>query len=69
MEHRSFLLLLADLREKVGQLSDDIVHNIPATAEKNAEMNFFRGKVSAFEDLLGLAQELEEWKKALKERK
>jgi hypothetical protein len=61
-------LLQSDLMDKAAQHSNDIVHGIPATAEKNAEMNFWRGKVAAFEDLIGLAEELEEWKKALKER-
>jgi hypothetical protein len=52
----------------VAELSGNIVHAVPATAEKNAELNFFRGKVAAFEDLLGLAEELEDWKKTQKER-
>src|SRR6266705_2942650 len=57
-------LLAADLKDKVAQHSNDIVHGIPATAEANAQMNFFRGKVAAFEDLLGLAEELKEWEKS-----
>jgi len=47
----------------VAQHSADIVHGITSSAEKNAEMNFWRGKIAAFEDLLGLAEDLADWKK------
>jgi hypothetical protein len=67
--HRGWAAVLADLKDKVRELSDDIVHRVPSTPEANAELNFFRGKVAAFEDLLGLGEEWEQWKKTQKELK
>jgi hypothetical protein len=42
------------------------VHNVPWNPEIVAEQNFMRGKISAYEDLAGLAEELREWKEAMK---
>jgi hypothetical protein len=55
-------VLLSDLQDKADSLSYQIVHKIPSTDEAVAGENFLRGKVSAFEDLLGLAEELKQWK-------
>jgi hypothetical protein len=48
----------------VAEHSRDIVHGIPKNEVDVAEQNFLRGKVSAFEDLLELAQEYQEWKES-----
>jgi hypothetical protein len=55
-------VLLADLRLLASEAGDFILHNVPTTDAATAEQNFFRGKIAAFEDLLGLAEEVREWK-------
>ena len=57
-------VVLADLRDKVAVHSYDIVHGLPKNSVDEAEQNFMRGKVSAFEDLIGLAEEYREWKES-----
>lgn len=55
-------MLLADLRDKVQAHSYEITHGVPRSEVDVAEQNFLRGKISAFEDLIGLAEEYREWK-------
>jgi hypothetical protein len=55
-------VVLSDLRDKAASHSYDIVHGLPQTGADEAEQNFLRGKVSAFEDLIGLAEEYRDWK-------
>jgi hypothetical protein len=50
----------------VDDLTFQLIHKIPSTEEARAGENFWRGKISAFEDLLGLAEELKEWKESQK---
>ena len=57
--------LLADLRAKHAELSENIVHNVPYTAEQIATQNFDRGQCSIAEDLLGLEEEFKHWKEQL----
>jgi hypothetical protein len=46
----------------VEELGHDIIHKIPYTPEQIATDNFWRGKISAYEDLIGLAEESKEWR-------
>ena len=64
LEEQTFQVLLEDLRQKVAYLSRIVVHNIPVTDTAVAEHNFMRGKISAMEDLIGLQDELKQWKEA-----
>lgn len=57
-------LLEQELREKSETLAHSIVHKLPVTMEAHAEQNFQRGKLAAYEDLLGLREELKEFKNA-----
>jgi len=66
LQEPSFQLLLADLQRVVEQRSHEIIHNVPYTQEAKDADNYWRGKISAFEDLLGLAEELREWKESQK---
>lgn len=59
-------MLLADLRLVVEERGYEIVHGIPKNDADVAEQNFLRGKISAFEDLIGLAEEYREWKESKK---
>src|SRR5437879_2670368 len=59
-------VLLADLVGKVEEFSHDITHGLPKNDVDTAEQNFMRGKISAFEDLIGLAEEYKEWKESKK---
>lgn len=60
------LALLKDCQEKAEAEGYKIIHGIPPDAKAVAEQNFFRGKISAWEDLLGLAEELKVWRKPTK---
>lgn len=59
-------MLLEDCQAKAEELSYKIAHNIPENEMAEKQMNYYRGRLSVFEDLLGLAQELKEWKEAHK---
>ena len=59
-------VLLADLALRVEEFSHDITHGIPKNETDVAEQNFMRGKISALEDLIGLAEEYKEWKESQK---
>lgn len=59
-------MVLADLAGKVEEFSHEITHGIPKNSVDEAEQNFMRGKISAFEDLIGLAEEYKEWKESKK---
>jgi hypothetical protein len=43
-----------------------VVHNVPWNPETVAEQNFMRGKISAYEDLAEIAEELRDRKEAMK---
>ena len=58
--------LLADLRAKNEESSDEIVHNVPYTPEQIAVQNVQRGACLVMEDLLGLEEEYRKWKKEQK---
>jgi hypothetical protein len=58
--------LLADLRARKEELTDEIVHDVPYTPEQIAMQNFNRGCCSVVEDLLGLEEEYRKW---IKEQK
>jgi hypothetical protein len=51
-----------DCRRKAEDLRHKIVHKIPTTDEAVAIQNFERGQIAALEDIIGLKQELKEWK-------
>ena len=57
-------LLLVDLRLKVEEESRDVVRNIPTTETAVAQQNYARGRVSAFMDLLELADDYRQWKES-----
>jgi hypothetical protein len=59
-------VLLADLRLKVEEESRDVVLNIPTTETAVAQQNYSRGRISAFMDLLELADDYREWKESKK---
>ena len=63
MAHPAWAALLRDCQGKVEEYSYKVIHGIPVTSKDEAEQNYLRGKVGAFEDLLGLAEELKEWRK------
>jgi hypothetical protein len=54
------------LRAKVEDSTYEVIHGIPKSEVDVAEQNFMRGKISAFEDLIGLAEEYKEWKEPKK---
>jgi hypothetical protein len=57
-----FITLQADLALYVKDKGSAIIHGIPKNEVDVAEQNFLRGKISAFEDLIELAEEYKEWK-------
>lgn len=54
--------LVEDCCNRAENLKFKVVHNIPTTKEAEAEQNFQRGQIAAFEDFIGLEQELKEWR-------
>ena len=58
--------LLLDLKAKAEELSHKIIHEVPVSMDDAATQNFYRGKVAAYEDLLGIAEELGSWRDRLK---
>lgn len=62
MAGRGWSLLLVDLKAKVSELAHDVVHGVAPTMEVLAEQNFWRGKISAFEEIIELADELQQWR-------
>lgn len=62
LHYQEWEVLLRELQDKVNSYSYDIGHGIPKNEVDVAEQNFLRGKISAFEDLIGLAEEYREWK-------
>jgi hypothetical protein len=59
---QAFPKLVEDCRRKAEDLRHKIVHKIPTTDEAVAIQNFERGQIAALEDIIGLKQELKEWK-------
>lgn len=59
---QGFLNLQADLAFLVKEKVHSIIHGIPKNEVDVAEQNFLRGKISAFEDLIEIAEEYKEWK-------
>jgi hypothetical protein len=47
-------------------LCHSIVHDLKPGPDGEAEQNFYRGQVAAFERLLEFEQELKDWKERLK---
>jgi len=47
-------------------MSDNIVHGLPVSERDNMEQALFRGKISAFEDICGIAEDLESYREAQK---
>jgi hypothetical protein len=66
LQEEGIRALLADCRDKAADLSAQVVHDVTWDAETVAKQNFMRGKISAYEDLAGLAEELRERKEAMK---
>jgi hypothetical protein len=55
-----------DLRVLRQDLTFRIVHDLKPTREGEAEQNFQRGQVAAFERLLEFEEELKEWRESHK---
>jgi hypothetical protein len=66
LQEEAVQALLADCRDKAADLSYQAVHNPVYDPISVGEHNFMRGKISAYEDLAGLVEELREWKEAMK---
>ena len=62
-----FRALLADCKAKAEAMSSQIVHTIPADEQGNREQFYWRGKVVAYEDFLGIAEDLKTFLEAQKE--
>jgi hypothetical protein len=62
-----FQALLADCRDKAEKMSWTVVHTLPTTPEAHVEQSFFRGKITAYEDFLGIAEDLKTFLEAQKE--
>jgi len=59
---QAFPRLVEDCRVRVADLRHKIVHNVPTSDEAVAIQNFQRGQIAALEDIIGLEQEVKEWK-------
>lgn len=54
--------LLADLRARRKEFSEEVVQNVPFTAEQQALQNFARGRCAEDDDLIELEEEYKRWK-------
>ena len=62
-------VLCQDLMQLLEERQSEVIHKLPTTMEAQAQENFLRGKISVYEDLLGLKEEAEQWKQTLKKGK
>ena len=58
--------LVEDCQAKAEDLRYKIVYNVPTTPEATMEQTFWRGKVAALEDIIGLEKDLKEWRQTHK---
>ena len=59
---QAFPRLVEDCRVRAEDLRHKIVHKVPTSDEAVAIQNFQRGQIAALEDIIGLEQEVKEWK-------
>jgi hypothetical protein len=56
------LKLVEDCQAKAEDLQHKIVHKVPTTSEATIEQTFWRGQIATLEDIIGLENELKEWR-------
>jgi hypothetical protein len=59
-------VLAEDLANKSVDLARQIVDTLPVSVQHDIEQSYFRGKIKAYEEILGIGEDLKNWQAALK---
>ena len=66
MLHPGYLALCEDLRERAERLTHKVMSTAAINEQQLAEQNYLKAQVSVYEDFIGLAKEVKDWKEAHK---